>query len=117
MRRCECPALAREVERVTFGRERHAEFLQAVDRRGGVLDHELDDGAVVQPRAGDHRVLDMAFERIARLEHRRDPALRPGGRAFVELSLGEHGDLEAIGQVERRGEARRARADDEDVAD
>ena len=62
--------------------ERHAELGQPLDRRRRILDDELDGRAVVEPGAGDHRVLDMALERVARLEHRGDPALRPAGRAL-----------------------------------
>ena len=83
--------------------ERHAELGQPLDRRRRVLDDELDRRAVVEAGAGDHRVLDMAFERVARLEHRGDPALRPGGRAVGEAALGEHRDLE----VAARGSAPR----------
>ena len=74
--------------------ERHAELGQPLDRRRRVLDDELDRGAVVEPGAGDHRVLDMALERVAGLEHRGDPALRPAGRALS--ALGQHRHLEAL---------------------
>ena len=36
---------------------------------GALLDDELDRGAVVEAGARRHRVLDMAFERVAGLEH------------------------------------------------
>ena len=97
--------------------ERHAELRQPLDRRRRAFDDELDGRPVVEPGAGDHRVLDMAVERVARLEHRRHPALRPGGRAFVEPALGEHHHLEAAGEVDRRGQPGRAGADDQDVGD
>ena len=109
------PALAREVQRIAVLSEGHAQLLQALDRCGRILHHELDDLAVVEPRARDHRVLDMVLERVARLQHRGDPALRPGGRAFVERTLGQHGDLEAIGEVQRGGEAGGTRTDDKNV--
>ena len=44
---------------------------------------------VVEPRAGDHRVVDMGLEAVAFLEHRGDPALRPARRAFAERALGD----------------------------
>ena len=110
------PALARQVERAAFlVANGTPSSLQPLDRGGRALDHELDDRAVVEPRAGDHRVLDMVLERVAGLQHRGDPALRPGGRALVERALGEHGHAEAIGEVERGGQPGGARADDEDV--
>ncbi len=109
------PALAGEVERIPFGRERHAEPGQPLDRGGRALDDAFDDVAVVEAGAGDHRILDMMLERVAGFEHRGDPALRPGGRPLVERALGEDGDAEPLGEIERRGQPRRARTDDEDV--
>ena len=109
------PALAGEVERIPLGRERHAQFLEPRDCRRRLRHDELDRRAIVEPGAGDHRVLDMALEGIAFLEYRGDPALGPGGRPLVHRALGEHGDLKAIGEIERGGEAGGAGADDEDV--
>jgi hypothetical protein len=57
----------------------------------------------------------MALERIARLEHRGDPALCPGGRPFGQPALGEHGDAETFGEVERGGKPGGPGADDQDV--
>ena len=108
------PALAGQVPAlaVAVAGEGHAQLRQPRDRRRRVLDHELDRGAVVEAGAGDHRVLDMRLERVAGLEHRRDPALRPAGRA---LALGQHRHLEALREVERRRQPGRAGADDQDV--
>ena len=78
-------------------------------------DDMLDHRAVVEARAGDHRVVDMGVEAVAFLEHRGDPALRPVGRALAERALGDHRDLARLGEVERRGQPGRARADDQDV--
>ncbi|PAV70983.1 hypothetical protein WR25_05947 [Diploscapter pachys] len=108
-------AFAGEVERVSFGGEGDAELCQALDRGRGVLDDEFDDIAVVEAGAGDHRILDMVVERVTGFEHRGDPALRPGGRSFVERALGEDGDLEPVREIERRGEPGGARADDQHV--
>ena len=109
-------ALARQVQRVAFGRERDAELLEAGDGGGRALHHHFDDATVVEAGAGDHRVVDMAGKGVARLQHGRDAALRPGGRALVQRALGEHRHAEALGEIERRRQSRRARADDEDVA-
>lgn len=73
------PALARQVQRVAVHVERHAQLCQPGDRARCAFDHHFDDRAVVQACAGDHRILDMAFEGVAGLEHRGDPALRPIG--------------------------------------
>src|SRR3546814_4704860 len=101
---------------LALGIERHAEGDQPLNRARRALDDEFDDPAIVEPRAGDHRILDMAFERIAGLEHRGDSPLGPRGRAFVERALGEHRHLETLGEVERCRQSRRARTDDQDVA-
>ena len=73
--------------------ERHAQRRQPLDRRGGAFDDELHGLAPVQPGAGDDRVLDMAFERVARLQDGGDPALGPGRRTRRKAALGEHRDL------------------------
>ena len=109
------PALARQVERIAFAGERHAELDQVLDRARRGFDDMLDDLHVVEPRAGDHRVVDVGFEAVAFLEHRGDPALRPARRAFAKRALGDHRDLVRLGEIERGGQPRRARADDEDV--
>ena len=109
-------ALAGEVQRVPLGGEGDAELGQPLDRGGRVLDDEFDDVAVVEARAGDHRVLDMVVERVAGFEHRGDSPLCPGGRPFVERALRQHGDAEPLGEGERRGEAGGPRSDDQDVA-
>ena len=95
--------------------ERHAQLRQPLDGGGRAADdvfHHLD---VVQPCPRDHGVADMRLEAVARLQHRRDPALRPGGRALVQASLGQDGDGEVGRQVERGGQPGRAGADDDDV--
>ena len=97
------PALAGQVPALGLaGVERHAERRQPLDRGRRVVDDELDGRAVVEAGAGDHRVLDMALEGVARLQHRGDPALRPGGRALGKPPLASTATLKRGGQVERR---------------
>ena len=108
-------ALARQVQRVALDGEGHAEFDQMSDRARRGLDNMFDDAPVVEPRAGDHRVVDVRFEAVAFVEHRRDAALRAPRRAFAERALGDHRDLVGLGQIERRRQPCRSRADDEDV--
>ena len=108
-------ALAGEVERVGVAVERHAQFAQPVDRGGRAFDHELHRLAIVQPRARHHRVANVIVEGVARIEHRGDPALRPGGRSAGQRALGQHQHLARFGQRQRRGQPRRARADDQHV--
>src|SRR5437868_6851802 len=109
------PAFAGQVERIALLREGHAELDQMLDRARRRFDDMLDDADIVQPGAGDHRVVDVGIEAVAFLEHRGDPALRPAGRAFAEGALGDDRHLAGLGKVERRGQSRRARADDQDV--
>ena len=110
------PALARQVPAFRFTRiERHAQLGQPLDRGRRILDDELDGAAVVEARARHHRILDMAFERVARLQHRRDPALRAGGGAFRQRPLRQDRDLEMRRKIQRRTEPGGPGADDDDV--
>ena len=109
-------ALAGQVKRAILARERHAELDQIARSRAGACSTTCSTTrAVVEPRAGDHRVVDMRFEAVAFLQHRGDPALRPRARAVAKRALGDDRDLVRLGEVERRGQPGRARADDEDV--
>ncbi len=109
------PALARQVQRVAFDRERNTQFDQMGDRARRRLDDMLDDASVVEPRAGDHGIVDVRLEAVAFVEHRGDPALRASRRAFAQSALGDHRDRVRFGEVERRRQPSRARADDEDI--
>jgi len=112
------PALARQVPAliaVLAGVERHAQRRQPVDGGGGMLHHKFHGGAVVQPGAGHHRVLDMAFKRVPWLQHGSDPALRPGSGAGAEVPLRQHRHLEAGGKIERRCQPGSAGADHDHV--
>jgi hypothetical protein len=115
-------AFAREVEGVgnpafagIFKVERHAQACQPLDRDGGVLDHEFDRFAPVQPAAGHHRVADMVFEGIACVEHRGDAALRPGGGARIERALGHDQHAALFGEHQRGGKPGGARSHDKHV--
>src|SRR5690242_14067793 len=80
-------AFASQVQRTILGREGHAQLDQMLDgaRRG--LDDMLDDAAVVEAGAGDHRVVDVRFEAVAFLEHRGDTALRAGAGRIAKRAL------------------------------
>ena len=108
-------AFARQVQRAAFLVEGHAQFDQPVDRVRRALDHEFHRVAIVQPRARHHSIPDMILERVARVEHGGDAALRPRRAASGERALGEHEHLLFFGKSQRCGEARRTRPDDEDV--
>ena len=108
-------ALARQVQRLGFLVERHAHFDQPLDRVGRIFNDELDRLAPVEPRARDHRIVDMIFERVARVEYRRDPALRPGGRSAGQLALRENENAAMLRKRDRRRQPRRAGTDNDDV--
>jgi hypothetical protein len=109
-------ALAGQVKALALaGIEGHAQFGEPQDRGGRILDDELDGAAVVEARARHHRVLDVAFEGVAFLEHRGDAALRPGGRARRDVALRQHDDAVTVGEIERAGQPGRAGAGDDDV--
>ena len=76
------PAFTRQVQRVAFDRERYAQLDQMRDRARRGFDNMLDDVLVVQPCAGDHRIVDVRLETVAFVEHRGDPALCAAGRAL-----------------------------------
>src|SRR3546814_5984553 len=109
------PALARQVERAFLLVEGDPHLDRPLYRVRGILDHELDRLAPVESRARDHRILDMIFERVAGIEHRRDPTLRPGGRPAGQLALREDEHAAMVGKRDRGGQPRRAGADDDDV--
>ena len=109
------PAFAGEVQPRPVGVERHTKGDQALDRRRGALDDVFDRLEPVEPGAGDHCVANVIGKGIAGIEHRGDPALRPGGRTAVERALGQHRHLVLRRQRQRGGEPGRARADDENV--
>ena len=109
------PALSRQMQRVAFLGERHTEIDQMPNCAWRSLDHVFDDVAIVEPRAGNHRIFDMRFEAVAFLEHRGDAALCPARGALAKRALGDHRNLARFRKVERRRQTSCARADDEDV--
>ena len=72
------------------GVERHAQRCQPIDGGAGIGGDIFHRGAVVEPSAGDHRVFNMRGHGVARIQHSRDSALRPGGRTIGEIALGQH---------------------------
>ena len=72
-------AFARQVKVRPFGVERHAQRDQPVDRVRRALYHEFDRFLPVEPGPGDCRIANVILERIARIQHGGDAALRPGG--------------------------------------
>ena len=109
------PALARQMQPRPLGIEGHTQRGQSFDCRRRAADDEFHCLAPVQPGPGDHGIAHVVLESVAGIEHRGDPALRPGGRSGVEPALGQHQHPAVFGQRQRRAEPRRARADDDDI--
>src|SRR5690606_36186480 len=68
--------LAGQMQVPALAVEGDAQFDQPVDRVRRAFDHELDRLAPVEASTGDHRVVDVVLESVARVEHGGDPALR-----------------------------------------
>ena len=83
---------------------------------GGRFGHdEFHRLAIVETRAGDHRVVDMRLETVTRVEYGSDAALRPVGRPAVERALGQHQHLAILREVDGGRQSGGARTDDDDV--
>src|SRR5689334_11429449 len=59
------PAFPRQMKRTIFGCEWDSKIDQSSDCRGGMLDDMFDHLAVVEPGAGDHRIIDVRLEAVA----------------------------------------------------
>ena len=81
--------------------EWHAKTGQPPDRFWRVFDDELHRLTVVQAAARNHRVLNVAFKRIARFQHCRDPALCPCRRAIGQGAFRQHRHLIFLRQLKR----------------
>jgi hypothetical protein len=56
----------------------------------------------------------VGFDAVVAAEHAHDAALRPGGRAFGELALGDHHHGLILRQMQRDRESRQPGTDDDD---
>ena len=89
---------------------------QVADRGGRLLDQHLDRGGAAEPAAGGERVLGVALRRVARLERRGEPALRPEAGALRERRARDHADPAAqLGGAQCGPQSGGAAADDDDV--
>ena len=109
---CARPRASGAAVAVAVGVERHAELGQPRDRRRRLVDDNSTVARSLSPAPAIIVSWIWALEAVACLEHRGDPALRPAGRAFVEPPLASTATLKRCGEVERRGQPGRARADD-----
>ncbi|MNJ67511.1 hypothetical protein D3C77_636910 [compost metagenome] len=95
--------------------EGHALFDQPLDRFAAVLDGKAHGVFMAQAAAGIEGVLDMRLHGIGIVQHRRDPALGPEGRAVGQVALAEHGDSQVAGEVQCQAETGGTAADHQDI--
>ena len=91
---------------------------QLVDATGALVDEHAHGVDIAQPRPRRQRVGEMEIGGVLVAAHRRgDAPLGPARRRLGQVGLGEHAHPEARrrGQADHRGQARHARAEDEDV--
>ncbi len=90
--------------------------LQVADRGRRFVDQDLDRGGAAEAAAGGDRVLGVARGRIARLERRGQPALRPEAGALGQRRARDDADAPAeLGGAQRGPQSGGAAADDDDV--
>ena len=99
------PAFASKMKIARFAIERNTQFAQPVDRGGCPLDHKFYRFAIIEARACDHRIANVVFERIARIENGGDAPLRPSSRTAVEPPLRQNEHLFRFGQGQCRSQA------------
>ncbi len=106
------PALATQHERaVRVPVEDRSPAHQLPYPRGALVHQYLDGGRVAQPHAGHQGVLGVRCRGVQRVQDRGDAALRPSGRAVVDVDLGDHGDVQPrLAQVQRAGQSGHPRA-------
>ena len=73
-------------------RKRHALLDQPFDGFAAVLDDIARGALVAQAAAGDQGVFDVLLVAVARVQHGRDPALRPVAGAIEQRAFGNDRD-------------------------
>jgi hypothetical protein len=90
-----------------------------IEQPANVVRAALDDvahhGAIAQPGAGLERVLDVRFDRVARVEDRRDAALGIERTALAQFALGDDRDGQRLGKPQGETQPGGAAAEDQDV--
>ncbi len=92
-------------------------FDQLADPDGCLADHHLDDLRVAEPLARRKGVGDVVVEAILGVEDSRDPTLGVLAVALTHFILGHDQDAIALGDAQRRAEARDPSADDQYVGE
>jgi hypothetical protein len=96
--------------------EGDAAIAQLADRVRGLVDQDLNGGGAAEAAAGGDRVGGVAGGRVARLQGRGQPALRPVAGALGERLAGDQADATPLlGGTQRGPQPGSAAADDDDV--
>ena len=95
--------------------ERNALFHQPFDSGRAIADHVLDHFPMAKPAAYRNRILDVRFETVAIVEHRRNAALGVKRGALFQARLAEQAHPGKRGGAQRQRQPGRAAADDENV--
>jgi hypothetical protein len=93
----------------------HALLDQPAYGLAAVFDDMAGHGLVAQAGAGIERVGQVAGGAVAGVEHRGDAALRPVAGTVGQAALADDGDLAALRETERDGEAGQAGANNGDI--
>ena len=113
------PSLAGESEAVRRPRVRvedRTESTQPSDLSGCIRNQVADHARVREPCTGNERVGCVLVERVVRIKHGGEPALGQGGRSRAEESLAQEQHPATAGRRGQCcGQARRSRADHDDV--
>src|SRR5690606_33927777 len=88
---------------------------QPLDTFLAVLDGKAHRVGMAEAATGGERVGDMRFYSVVLVEYRCDAALCPPRRALIQLTLADHGYAALRRQMQCRGQARSAGADDQNV--
>ena len=90
---------------------------QLADPDRGLADHHLDDLRVAEPLARGQGVGDVVVEAVLGVEDSGDPPLGVLAVALAHFVLGDDQDAIAIGDAQRRPEARDPAADDQHIGE
>ena len=98
-----------------FPGEGNAPRAEPLDHFPAMLHRQPHRVGMAQTRAGDESILQVGFDGIAGVQHRRDPALGVVRAAFGQRPLGQHHDAGGIGHAQRQAQTSGAATDDQNI--
>ena len=93
----------------------HALLDQPLDGFTAVLDGKTHRFFMAKAAASIEGVFDMRLDGVSVVQHRRDAALGPEGRAVGQVALAEHGNAQVAGKVQCQAETGGTAADHQDI--